>query len=116
MLKLLHWPRELPLMRCKFQDTLIILSYIPRSESSPNNANELRRIKSFISDLQNNLEELRTQTDDKLNSMTSSITALQSQIAQLKKPLNWIMETLAAANNSQVSPPFIKSESSKFTF
>jgi hypothetical protein len=65
--------------------------------------------------LQNNLEELRTQTDDKLNSMASSITVLQSQFAQIKKPLNWIMETLAAANNSQVAPPFIKDEPGKFT-
>ena len=78
-------------------------SYILRSESATTNADESKRIKSLINDLQEGLEDTLTQTDDKLESMESSITDLQSRFTEIEnsfdryskemKEVSWIYFT-----------------------
>ncbi len=55
-----------------------------RSESSTTNADELKRIKSILSDLQSDLEDSQSEIDKKLESMESNITDLQSRYTQME--------------------------------
>jgi uncharacterized protein YhaN len=57
---------------------------IYRSESSTNDTNELKRIKTLISDLQRNSEESHGKNRETLDSMTSTITDLQSRFEQME--------------------------------
>jgi gas vesicle protein len=70
------------------------LSGIYRSESSPTNADESKRIKSLISDLQEDLVESQIKTDNKLESMESTITDLQSRFTQMESRFDrWLKES-----------------------
>ncbi len=61
-----------------------------RSESSPTNADELKQIKSLISDLQDDLKDSQTQIDDKLE---SNITDLHSRFNQMENRFDrWLKE------------------------
>ncbi len=61
---------------------------IHRSESSPTNADESKRIKSLISDLKNDLENSQAQIDNKLESMESNITDVQLRFTQMENRLD----------------------------
>ncbi len=61
---------------------------IHRSESSPTNADESKRIKSLIIDLQSDLKDSQAQIDNKLESMESNITDLQLQFTQMENRLD----------------------------
>lgn len=59
-------------------------SGIHRSDSSSTNADELKRIKSLMSDLQDELEESSAEHTEKFESIESMITDLQSRFSQME--------------------------------
>ncbi|CAF4430543.1 unnamed protein product, partial [Adineta steineri] len=100
------------------------------SESSSNNADELKRIKTLVIDIQKDLEDSQTENNDKLESMKSTITDLQTRFVQMESrcdrwitdmkeittSMNWMMMAMANAKMGESEPPLIRDASSKKTF
>lgn len=59
-------------------------SRIFRSEPSTTNADESKRIRSLLNDLQDELGDARITTDNKLESMGSTITDLQLRFTEIE--------------------------------
>ncbi|CAF1203398.1 unnamed protein product [Adineta steineri] len=95
------------------------------SESSSNNADELKRIKILVLDIQKDLEDSKIENNDKLESMKSTITDLQTRFVQMETrcdrwimdmkeitaSMNWIMMATANAQMGESEPPLITDKS-----
>ena len=66
------------------QRAIMYSSDIHRSDSSSANADELKRIKSLVNDLQDELEESFAEHTEKFESIESMITDLQSRFSQME--------------------------------
>jgi hypothetical protein len=69
-------------------------SDIHRSDSSSANADELKRIKSLMTDLQDELEESFAGHTEKFESIESMITDLQSRFSQMENHVGRCVEEM----------------------
>ncbi|CAF3741642.1 unnamed protein product [Adineta steineri] len=95
------------------------------SDSTSNNADELKRIKTLVIDIQKDLEDSQTENNDKLESMKSTITDLQTRFVQMESrcdrwitdmkeittSMNWMMMAMANAKMGESEPPLIRDTS-----
>ncbi|CAF4023719.1 unnamed protein product [Rotaria sp. Silwood2] len=99
------------------------------SESSSRDVDELKRIKSHINDLQDNMEHSHGESGERLQSIENTITELQLKIAHMdersnkwqknmrdvNKALDWIMQAMENSKMSESMAPLIGDTFSKLT-
>ena len=83
---------------------MIYLFDMHRSESSLSNSDDLKRIKSLMNDLQENLEESRFEDTEKFQSMESAIKALQSRFDQMESRFDRRFDDMKEVSSVYFSP------------
>ncbi|CAF4099402.1 unnamed protein product [Adineta steineri] len=88
------------------------------SEILSTNSNELKHLASDIHELNDGLTHARTETDEELKSIKSTVANLQSQVdtgnARLETiidSLDWMMSAIARVKMASTDPPVIKENS-----
>ncbi|UJR20243.1 hypothetical protein I4U23_023374 [Adineta vaga] len=103
---------------------------ITSESASSINADELKRMKTFINNVKYDLEDSRNANNTKLESMKTTITDLQSRFGQMesrcdrwikemkeiKTSLNWMMMAMVNANMGEPEPPLIQVTSRTSSF